>query len=323
MGPTGFASHRDALKRAATVHGGTSLKLSEGSESPLLEAHPGSPVDLTGRRPSLATSMAASRRHFHGRQCEISKPERSPQQLGKKDDVIMADGVAAKGHCSVGNRCEQNEHECTRSPKRRMQVAAVQPFFIPAKVPEQEEIHHIPSPVDDRMSIDTATETTAMDFHFEEENGIWISAIPIAHESRTSIATTTTAASTLVDDRMSHGALTVDTSVASSAASMMSSAASIQSATTNSSDIYGWEEELDRKSVEAHNPWNREIHRRLPSGGRTIGPRMRGEYPIYKRAESKRKSLLHRVLNISGSRGRDSDEVGTATPMIGYSATPA
>jgi hypothetical protein len=198
-----------------------------------------------------------------------------------------------------------------------MQVAAVQPFFIPAKVPEHQEVHHIPSPVDDRMSIDTAMEPTPMDFHFEEDNGIWISAIPIANGSKTSVATTTTAASTLVDDRLIHSALTVDTNVASSAASILSSAGSIHSATTNSSDIYGWEEELDRKSsIEAHQPWVREPHRRLPSGGRTMGPRMRGDVPIYRRNDSKRKSLLHRVLNISGSRERQSDDIVNISPTI-------
>ena len=293
------------------------MKLSEGSESPLLEAHPGSPVDLTGRRPSLATSLAASRRYYNGSSGSIPTLERLPQEVGTKEDVIMTDGVVAKGCCPVRGKSDKLGDECVRSRKRRMQVNSVHPFYIPAKVPEQEEVHQITPSSDDRISMETVLEATAMDFQFEEDNGVWISAIPIAHESRTSISTSTTVASTLVDDRCSHGALTVDTSVASSAASMLSSAGSIQSASTNTSDIYGWEEELDRKSsVETQHTWGREPPRRLlPSGGRTMGPRLYSDVPIYRRNDGKRKSLLHRVLHISGSRERrEMGDVGMVTP---------
>lgn len=322
---TGFSSHRDARKTTTLQHGGTSLKLSEGGESPLLEAHPGSPVDLTGRPPSLATSMA-SQHLYHGSREELSRFERSPKSSGKMKEDIKRDGMAAKPRC-VKNRIGMNENDGAKSPKRRMQVG-VQPFYIPAKVPELEETNHATLPGEDRMSIDTATDTTAMDFHFEEENGIWISAIPIEYESRTSLATTTTATSTLVEERFNHGALTVDTSVASSAASMISSAASIQSATTTNSDVYGWEEELDRKtSIEGHHGWEREVSRRLPSGGWTMGPPIPSgvhEYQ-FKRAESKRKSLLYRVLNISGSKERRGsvDDIGTITPTNECSSTSA
>jgi hypothetical protein len=311
----GFSSHRDALKKMPSVHGGTSLKLSEGSESPLLEAHPGSPVDLTGRRPSLATSLAASKR-YHGGSPGCGVTELLLQREGIKEDLIIPDGVAAKGNCPVKDRLERIENECIKSPK--LHRAPVQPFHIPAKVPEQEEVHSISLSVDDRTSMDTVLDVTSMDFKFEEENGLWISAIPIGHESRTSIATSTTAASRHVDDRFSHGALTVDTSVASSAASMFSSVGSIQSATTTSSDIYGWEEELGRKSsIEAPRQWNSRAppRRLLPSGGRTMGPRLENNVPIYRRNDGKRKSLLHRVLNISGSR-RETDDAGAVTPMV-------
>lgn len=141
--------------------------------------------------------------------------------------------------------------------------------------------------------------------------------MPIAHQSRTSIATSTTAASTLVDERATPGSLTIDTSVGSSAASMLSSADSTQSAATNSSDIYGWEDELDRKSsIEAHQPRILEYPRRsLPSGGRTQGPRIRGDIPIHRRDDFRRKSLLHRVF--SGSRDRrDCDRVETVQSAI-------
>jgi hypothetical protein len=297
----GFSSYRDArTKTTALVHGGTSLRLSEGSESPVLEAHPGSPVDITGPRPSLSASMAVQRL-YHGTDEEISKFEK--KNVGKRE-TIKRDGVAAKEIYCLPSRNE-NERDILSFSKRR----GLQPFFIPAKVPEQEEVTtvHVPISPEDKNAVDTSYEATAMDFHFEEDNGTWISAQPIAHESRTSLATTTTAASTLIDDRMSNAALTLDTSVASSAASMMSSVGSIQSAsTTTSSDVYGWEEELDRKtSIESHAAWERELARRLPSGGRTIGPRLRNIHELqYKHADGKRKSLLYRVLNLSSSRER-------------------
>ncbi|EHK99117.1 hypothetical protein M7I_5038 [Glarea lozoyensis 74030] len=106
-----------------------------------------------------------------------------------------------------------------------------------------------------RLSVDTEM---SMHYDFKTENGIWISANPLAMESRSSLNTNTTY-STITDDRfdrmstVSH-ALTLDTSVASSAASMMSSIDSASSA-----DVYGWEEELDRKeSIETTSAWERE-----------------------------------------------------------------
>jgi len=303
----GFSSHRGALNKTACVNGGTTLKLSEGSKSPLLEAHPGSPVDITGRRPSLAAAMATSPRYQSG--VKVQSPQREGED--KQEDVIMTDGVVAEGDCPK-----------TRTEKRKTQFASSQPFYIPAKVLEQDEVHDITLSVDERLSMDTMLETTSMDFNFEEQNGLWISATPIGHESRTSFATSTTVTSHIADDRFCHAPLTIDTSVASSAASMFSSVGSIQSATTtNSSDIYGWEEELDKKaSVELSNPWcNREPPRRmLPSGGRThMGPRMHNNVPIYRRNDGKRKSLLHRVLNISGSGSRrEIDEMGPIAPAV-------
>jgi hypothetical protein len=152
-------------------------------------------------------------------------------------------------------------------------------------------------------------EQSLMNFNFENDKGVWISAHPIAHESKTSLATTTTA-STLIDDRCSHGAPTLDTSIPSSAASFQSAA---------SSDIYGWEEELDRKtSIEGYNLSEQEMAQRLPSGGGTTGPRVRGNQDFqYKRGgESRRKSLLHRVLNLSGRRGSVDSDMGISTMSI-------
>ncbi|KAE8453095.1 hypothetical protein EG329_012282 [Mollisiaceae sp. DMI_Dod_QoI] len=264
----------------------------------------------------------AVQRLYHGTDEEISKFEK--KNMGKKEEAIKRDGVAANRIYCVPSRNE--ERDILKFSKRRVQ--GLQPFFIPAKVPEQEEVTtvHVPISTEDKMAFDNSLESTAMDFHFEEDNGTWISAQPIAHESRTSLATTTTAASTLIDDRMSNAALTLDTSVASSAASMMSSVGSIQSAsTTTSSDIYGWEEELDRKtSLESHAAWERELARRLPSGGRTMGPRLRNIHELqYKRADGKRKSLLYRVLNLSGSRERRGSTDDLNVAMSGAVVSPA
>lgn len=329
----GISRPRDIRKKPSLLHGGTSLKLSEGDSSPVLEAHPGSPVEISDRtRPSLAASF--SQRLYHGSDAELAKFERK-KLAGKKEEAIRRDSVAAKGKCPVLNQYAtvetKNENKDNSIPPNKlMQVAGVQPFYIPAKISEQDEIHPR-TRVDSiggepRLSVDTEM---AMEFDFKTENGIWISANPLAHESRSSLATTTTAmtTSTLVDDRlsMSHSALTVDTSVASSAASMMSSVGSIQSATTSGSvDIYGWEEELDRKeSIESSLAWERELGRRLPGGGRSISPRVRtGVHGFNNKrgGDGRRKSLLYRVLNISGSRRGSADD---AIPPLPSAVSPS
>jgi len=324
------------------VHGGTSLKLSDSDKggSPVLEAHPGSPVEITARRPFLPMS-AAAQRLYHGSDEELLKFERT--KLGKIEEGVTKDGVAAKGYFSVGNRAAGSENDSAKISAKRMQVAGAQPFYIPAKVPEEEipqipipTVHTVPTPslttVDDKHMVDTSVESTAMDFEFETDNGVWISAHPIAHESRASLSTITTTASTLMDDRYSqysHGALTLDTSVASSAASMMSSTGSIQSASTaTSSDVYGWEEELDRKvSMESGNHgWG--YVQRIPPGERTVGTRGRGGVQDYqlKRADGKRRSLLYRVLNLSNSRRESVEDVsisGTICPQNDCPTTSA
>lgn len=338
----GYASHRQDRKKTAFVHGETSLRLSDSGGSPVLEAHPGSPVEITGRRPFLPMS-AVAQRLYHGSDEEISKFEKT--KLGRIEEGVKKDGVAAKGNASVGNRVASSEGDSVKFPAKRMQVAGAQPFYIPAKVPEDEEVPPTPvltepttptpSPMigDDKSMVDTSVESTAMDFDFETDNGVWISAHPIARsESRTSLSTVTTAASTLMDDRYSqysHGALTLDTSVASSAASMMSSTGSIQSASTaTSADIYGWEEELDRKvSIESGNHgWD--YVRRIPQGGRMVGPRGRGGVQDYslRRPDGKRRSLLYRVLNLSSSRRASVEDVsmhGALSPQTDCPTTSA
>lgn len=314
----GLATHRRVPKRTPTplINGGTSLVLSDGGPSPVFEAHPGSPVDISNRRrPSLAASLASAR--SCGSDMDLSRSSRSPSivSLGIMEEGIRRDGVAAKGNISMMENAEM------RSP-RRMPVAGMQSFYIPAKVPENEEIQVTTTPIhgDDSASINTVMDDM-MDFKFDTDGGHWISANPLAHESRSSLATTNTVTSTLMDDasRYSHGALTVDTSIASSAASFMSSAASTYSATTMSSDIYGWEEELDRKSsIENHNAWEAEMARRLPSGGRTMGSR--SSRSIH-RPDMKRKGLLYRVLNLR--RGSEDSTAGCSPTTTEIPTTSA
>ena len=331
----GYSSHRQERKKTAFVHGGTSLRLSESWGSPELVAHPGLPVEITSHRPFLPTSAAAQRLYYESDE-ELLKYEKS--KLGKIEGV-KKDGVAAEGYFSVGNRVASSENDSTKFLAKRMQVAGPQPFYIPAKVPEDEEIPHVPVPTvstpgsvaqDDKSMVDTSVESSVMDFDFETDNGVWISAHPTAHESRTSLSTTTTAASTLMDNQYSqysHGALTLDTSVASSAASttssaanMMPSTASIQSASTaTSSDIYGWEEEQGRKvSLESGNQdWD--YVRRIPQRGRIVGPRARGGVKDhqFRRTDGKRRSLLYRVLNLSSSRSAAASSISSITGLQG------
>lgn len=282
----------------------TSLVPSDGS--PLLEAHPGSPVDLTGRRPSLSSAMAsASLCPPSERQVRDSyRFQTSPKFMGITEELVRRDGVAAK-ECS--NKESSNESEA-QTTQRKMQVAGFQSFYIPAKVPEHDKVQTISAPVcvsEDDMSCDTAMRFLCPS---SEYSG---TASPLAHESHTSLATTSTMVS---DAAHTPSNLTIDTSVNGSdgTTSMLSSCAtSVISSTisASSTDTYGWEEELDRKvSIEGYNGWKREPPRPLPSGGRsgyqsTRIARARGVEDFqqyrYKRGGGKRKSLLYRVLNLS------------------------
>jgi hypothetical protein len=267
-----------------------------------LEAHPGSPIDLSGRRrPSLAAAMAAHQASLNAHAKDFAQPKEGIETRIKRD------GVVAKSQCN----CEYVDVKT--GPRTRVQTAATQPFFVPAKVPEQLEVHSLPSPSDDGMSLDGSMDS-ALDFDFQEENGVWISAIPRAHESHTSFSSCNTLHNSLGDIRSVHSSLTVDTSLASSEASILSSSASVMSGTTNCSDIYGWEEELDRKSsMESCASHAREAaQRRLHTGGRTQGYNMRNEALMTRQLVGKRKSLLHRVLNISR---RDLNEPVPTTRM--------
>lgn len=275
------------------------MKLSEGEASPVLLAHPGSPVDISRPRPSIAGSLAAQRM-YHGSDSSMSRYLASPRM---QEENSQKDGVAAKG---------STEPKMGEEPEfRRKRSYGTQPFYIPAKVPENEEINNKPLP-------EPSADGNDMDFEFEEDNGVWISAQPLFHVSRTSLAST--AVSTSVDDKASPNVLVIDTSVASSAASMVSSAASIYSA---GSDAYGWEEELDRKAEDSS--WDQEQSRRWPSGGRTMGPRPRGMLDLQSRRgtpDSKRKTLLHRVLNLSGSRRPSTEDIVMVEGVLPKPKTP-
>lgn len=288
----GLAARGKVLKATPIVHGRVSLQPSYSGSTPLLEAHPGSPVDLSGGRPFLAASSS-------------ERPSPGSLKLRGGVEDIRRDDVAAKENTSVGNR-DENE---MKPPQRRIQTAAAQPFYIPAKVPEETPTTTVSG--DDSTSVDAVIDSSLRNFHFETDNGVWISAHPVAHESRTGLATSA-AAGTLTDDRFSHGNLTIDTSFASSGNSMISSpAASLQSA--NSSDPYGWEEELDRQtSIEGYNDLAR-----LPSSGATIGPPAPSgidERQQRKRGDGKTKSLLFRVLSLSGRRDSEDSSSSSSPP---------
>ena len=296
---------RRPSKPVPIVHGGTSLQLSDGGKSPVLEAHPGSPVDLSSaRRPSLAASLASARSSYSS-SSDVSLREKSPR-LGQVEEGVIWDGVAAKGSISIIVEKEK-EKEITR-PLRKAYVG-MQPFHIPEKVPEHEEMIVTTTPIrgDDAMSMDTVMDHE-MDFQFDTDGGTWVTANPSGLESRTSLSTAITSASTMVEDNRYSTALTLDTSVASSAASMMSSTGSTYSLSTNTSDVYGCEEELDRKSSIDITPWDREFPRRAPLSARAnSGPRA---VPT-----RKRKGLLYRVLNMSG-RKEDIPTIPEATTPV-------
>ncbi|KAI9048548.1 hypothetical protein LZ554_007381 [Drepanopeziza brunnea f. sp. 'monogermtubi'] len=227
---------------------------------------------------------------------DLLRSERWTRSAGTREENIMKDSVAAEGNAPVGPEAGRNESMLLE----RREAAPQQPLGTAANSSEQDEVVHHTSALGDRkLALGTSFETAEMDFNFEEVNGIWISAHPIGHESTSSLATTITVASILVDDQASH--------LASSAASMISTEASIRSAsTTVSSDIYGWEEELDRKTfIEGTGTCDEEAARRSSIGGGTLETPSRGEVHDHQKGRSawKKNCLLHKVWNLSGSRG--------------------
>jgi hypothetical protein len=302
------------------IHGETSLKLSDGDPSPVLVAHPGSPVDISDHeRPSLATSRVPARSyrsHAEFMDGEISPP------TDRMEKSIKWSGVAAKGDTMEmeGMTSEDLTPTPTPTPSRGNQS-----FYFP-KSPDDEQGQTITTPVaagDGPQN--PAAETSWFYFDFGFEAGPQLPAATLDNDSKSSLTSTTTAVSGPNNRRFSHGALTVDTSVASSATSMASSEMSVCSAVTNTADIYGWEEELDRRMSVSHRaPAAPVLARRATSGAtcRYLTPRFPVDMytPPPKRVDMKRKSLLHRVLNIR--RGMD-ESYPPGAPAPEYPTTSA
>lgn len=291
------ATKQDDVAEDNIQHSSSAISLSKQSVSSsetvvvgeMLEVHPGSPLDLSNRRrPSFAAAMAAQQSHFNAHVKQLTRLDDS------RENGIVAEGVVAKSGCE----CEYLDTKS--APRTRISTAATQPFFIPAKVPEQLEIHSLPSPSDDGMSLDGSVDS-ALDFDFQEENGVWISAIPRANDLHSSFVSCHALHNTLAESKLIPTGGMIESSLAFSGASTLSSSASLTSGTTNCSDVYGWEEELDRKSsMDLYSPLGTEsFQRRLPSGGRTPTMYVRNESLTSRQIVGKRKSLLHRVLNMS------------------------
>lgn len=274
------------------------------SSPELSEAHPGSPVDFSGkRRPSLAATMAAQRSTFHAQ----LRGSRIGDENG--DVLFTKDVVVAKQMCA----CELSDDK--GKIQTRLQSAAIQPFFIPAKVPEQYEMQYPPSPEEDGMSLDSIVEDS-LEFDFQEANGVWISATPraCAPQSTTSMIHSNNGPN--LDVSCQHTMPYSDTDITSSCGSIRSASGSLLSGTTTCSDIYGWEEELDRKSsMEVCTPQIRSLQRRLPSGGR---PFISPENPTSQHNLGKRRGLLHRVLHISR---RDTGDSPSSTKPLVYTSS--
>lgn len=280
------------------IHGGTSLKLSEGGPSPVLEAHPGSPVDISGRRcPSLTTYMPA---HSYRSDADYVDGEISPSTDRVERSVRRGD-VAAKAHTSMVYDVVTDDEQTPT------QFRSVQTFYLSDKVADDESVQVETPPVHAQDgSQDVAMETSWIDFDFGFGTGHRIAANKPRNDSKSSLASTTTAISGPNHRRFSHGALTVDTSIASSATSMASSDTSSYSAVTNSTDVYGWDEELDRRmSIENRLAWEPALTRRDTTASRMTVTRSRTDLydPTYKPADMKRRGLLHRVLNIRRGMG--------------------
>jgi hypothetical protein len=293
----------------------------DGGPSPVLEAHPGSPVDIADRRcPSLTsyTPAISYRSQMGFVDGEISPISPLSPSTNRMEPSIRRGGVAVKGNIPMMNdEVTDDDMDYEQTPT---QFRSVQTFFIPDKVPDDEEVRiaSTPTPTQDGPE-NVAMNTSWFDFDFGFDHAPEIPGDSPGNESKSSLTSTTTAVSGSNHRRFSHGALTVDTSVASSATSMASSDTSTYSAVSNTTDIYGWEEELDRRmSVENRLAWEPVLARQATSGGRMMMP-PRSQTDIYnhpyKRVDMKRKGLLHRVFTIR--RGLDETYV-PAPPTAEY-----
>lgn len=309
----------------------------------MLEAHPGSPVDLTHRRTSTVTSLETIRASEQDRIRERSTSARSAGSASFNEEDIGWGGAAAKVPSTVGNDGDDLSHgTSTRASSPRGSV------YTPLKTPSQLEVRAIPSLSslnNDKlydMSIDTAIEICP-DLDGDEDLQTWMSKLsPQNIVSRDSISTANT---TLYDDRSVNGnGLTIDTSNISryrtGSSSVSASGESIYSTSTMAADVYGWEEELERQVLEKQSSTADgrrvsvgsgvglgfgpiqffEPNWRSPSAERPLARQFRP--PVQRRRADKskdrvdsgrRKSLLYRVLSLSGSYGPARDTNSPAT----------
>lgn len=218
--------------------------------------------------------------------------------MDRMEKTIKRSGVAAKGDTMEMEGIPTEDPTPTPTPSGDNQT-----FYFP-KSPDDEHGEAMTPPVAaEDVPRHLATETSWFDFDFGFGAGPQLPAATLDNDSKSSLTSTTTAISGPNNRRFSHGALTVDTSVASSATSMASSDKSLYSAVTNTADIYGWEEELDRRVSVGHRPPEALVLARRATSGTTcqyLTPRFPVDLyvPPAKRVDMKRKSLLHRVLNI-------------------------
>ncbi|RFU23689.1 hypothetical protein B7463_g12649, partial [Scytalidium lignicola] len=308
----------------------TTLRPSDGGLSPLLEAHPGSPVDLTHRRTSTVTSLGTIRASELDRAPDRPMSARSPASAGSnKEEDFRRGAVAAKPFDTINDNKDDHNNGISHYGDAKSIRSMSESIHIPLKAPSQVEIRTIPSLAslcsDDRlsgMSIDTTMEICP-DLGGDEDLQTWISNLSPKHIlSRNSIST---ANSTLCDDRSIHG----DISRFPTGSSALSTSSESIFSTTTVTDMYGWEEELERQVLEKHRTAIDERRRSIGSGvGLGIGPieflepnwgppgaertvarqmripvqrHLRGDRSRERVDGGKRKSLLYRVLNISPS----------------------
>ena len=246
-------------------------------------AHPGSPLRISNRGSHFGSMPSPD-----AKQERFLREQKSPRGKGKKEEVVREDGKAAKAMIID-----------TKAANNRFSRRIYCPFANYAKSPEQEG-QRTPTRQDPdrsilRLSLDSEVEKMPI-LHFDCKSDMdsSISTTTIGLESRSSLASTTSA-TTILDDRSSQfggsTVLTLDTSIASSAASTISNADACVSAA--STDMYGWEEEHDRRSS-GESP-------RTPSWEQTLttrGSRRSAHIPRMGEGNNKRKSLLYRVLNL-------------------------
>jgi len=211
-----------------------------------IEAPVGYPVGIAGRRPSGGTSRRASGDRS-------SEKEHKCLVKGRKGEDVAAKSVLEHG----GGRTKQ---------EKRMQVAGLQPFYIPAKVPEH-TVAQTPTSQNSNSNLESS--------RMEVDDGQWISGGHQAHVSRNSMASSIMSNSTLVD--CSQSILSGGTSIASS-------------------DMYGWEEEWDRKvSLESKTGSELDVSHddELKYDRKVL---------TYRRANGKTKELLYKVLRVGSSQ---------------------